>query len=576
MTTELLLALVRVNLAGGLLILLVLALRRPARRLFGPSVAYGLWFLPLLGGLASLIPARVIEVAEAAPALKTFNFIPLQAIAQTIHAAPPEARLDFWSAAAVIWLAGATVSLVALGQRQRRFLLDARQGRAGPAVAGVLFPKIVVPADFADRYSAREQAAVMAHEQTHLRRQDPRVIAFASLLRCINWFNPLVHVAVHHLRMDQELACDAQVIERHPKARRAYADAMLKTQLAVGRSAPLGCHWPPQTPHPLAERITLLTAKRPNRALRMSGAGIIALAAFGGGYGAWSAQPPRFKIVSTPAHDVAPKSGWDGVVRAAGMPLTRSTANRVSTASTVTKAGDRVVETVTRTITQDWTPAPNLSHLAVVTEEDEADTPIASSPPLPVIRASWPAASAAEAMQGQKTRVVPWTGGDRLAVSLGAEVRYVVGADDTVVIIGPAEVVSHVIVQGGSIRLDHPISNIGGLKIIVTAPRLTGIAISGPGKLVIGNDDEPVRRDTVAPVAPVAPVAAASIVMNGAFRAMTVAISDLGGLAVSDRVETADLDAPIAGLEPDELPSDGSGGAALGMRPSLLRAQAVR
>ena len=56
------------------------------------------------------------------------------------------------------------------------------------------------------------------------------------------------------LRLDQELACDAQVVAAHPAARRSYAEAMLKTQLA-GRPLPLGCYWPAPAAHPLVERI---------------------------------------------------------------------------------------------------------------------------------------------------------------------------------------------------------------------------------------------------------------------------------------------------------------------------------
>ena len=36
--------------------------------------------------------------------------------------------------------------------------------------------------------------------------------AVVEVACCANWFNPLVHLAAHRLRTDQELACDATVI----------------------------------------------------------------------------------------------------------------------------------------------------------------------------------------------------------------------------------------------------------------------------------------------------------------------------------------------------------------------------
>jgi beta-lactamase regulating signal transducer with metallopeptidase domain len=79
---------------------------------------------------------------------------------------------------------------------------------------------------------------VLAHERVHLERGDPPVNAALALLTCVNWFNPAAHVMSHWLKIDQELACDARVVAAHPKARKAYAQAMLKTQLAARPLAP--------------------------------------------------------------------------------------------------------------------------------------------------------------------------------------------------------------------------------------------------------------------------------------------------------------------------------------------------
>lgn len=305
MTTELILALVRANLAASVLILAVFAARQPVRRLFGARLAYGLWLAPPLGALAALMPSRVerviidAPVAVAAPVSPVFEASSPALIAAEAAAVPFDVNPGL--ALAALWLVGIAVSLALLARRQNRFLREARLGRAGPAVCGVLLPRVVIPADFQDRYSPREQAVVIAHEQTHLRRHDVRVIAVALMLRALNWFNPLVHLAVRQLRIDQELACDAEVLARYPGSRRTYADAMLKTQLTPAALLPLGCHWPSAGKHPLAERISLLSAPGPSRRRTLAGAALIAGTVLAGGVAAWAAQPARVDVVTRPA-----------------------------------------------------------------------------------------------------------------------------------------------------------------------------------------------------------------------------------------------------------------------------------
>ncbi|HET6970595.1 MAG TPA: M56 family metallopeptidase, partial [Phenylobacterium sp.] len=58
MTTDVLATVLRMNLAGAAAVLVVLALRIPARKLFGPELAYRLWAAPPLAVLGALLPAR--------------------------------------------------------------------------------------------------------------------------------------------------------------------------------------------------------------------------------------------------------------------------------------------------------------------------------------------------------------------------------------------------------------------------------------------------------------------------------------------------------------------------------------
>jgi beta-lactamase regulating signal transducer with metallopeptidase domain len=289
----------RLNLAASAAVIVALVLRLPARRLFGARVAYGLWSLVPLAALSMLLPTRVVPVAMAAPMIAAPMSVGSAAAAWAASApaaAPASHASLMWVAA---WLIGAAIAAARLAARQARFVRAEQAGTAGPAAVGVLRPRIVLPADFAQRYSARERELVLAHEAAHLARHDTRVNAATAILRCLAWFNPLAHVMAHAVRIDQELACDARVVAGRPKLRRAYAQAMLKTQLAL-TPLPLGSYWPSSGPHPLARRIAMLARPAPGAAVRALGAASVGLTALAVGWCAWAARPPEFVWVSAP------------------------------------------------------------------------------------------------------------------------------------------------------------------------------------------------------------------------------------------------------------------------------------
>lgn len=302
--SDALLVLLRVNLAASAALVVVLLLRALVRRMFGARVAYGLWALVALAAAAMLAPARVVVVNAPVVTQSAWVMGPL-ANGGLVGGVPAHAAPSGATILLAFWLGGVVAALAHLVRAQLRFARAARLGRGGPAVVGVLRPRVVVPADFAGRYTPREQQVVLAHEQTHIARHDSRINALVAAARCLNWFNPLVHVLAHYLRMDQELACDAQVVAAHPAARRAYAEAMLKTQLAAG-PLPLGCYWPAQSAHPLAERIGLLARPTPAAGRRVLGLALVAALALGGGALAWTGRPAEIRFAPTVPPPLAP------------------------------------------------------------------------------------------------------------------------------------------------------------------------------------------------------------------------------------------------------------------------------
>ena len=273
MNAELPTTLLSAALANSAAILLVLALRRPLRRLAGPQVACLAWLLVPLATLAACLPAL-----PASGVLAGVEVAPLRTAAAM---AGVQASNAGWGMPVLgLWLAGVLATAALFVLRQRRLPAD-----LGPAVIGLLRPRILLPADFARRYSAEERALVLAHEQEHLRRRDLPVQAAFAALRCLFWFNPLAHLAAACLRVDQELACDAAVLARHPGARRRYGEALLKTELA-GFGIPVGCPW--LSGHPLKERLAMLKRPLPAPRRRRTGLGLVALLAAATSLAAWA------------------------------------------------------------------------------------------------------------------------------------------------------------------------------------------------------------------------------------------------------------------------------------------------
>lgn len=289
MTAGLIQVLAEINLAAGAAIAFMLLVRKWAHRTVGARAVYLAWSIVPMAILATFIPSRTIEIPE-----------PIFPDRVVITAYVPREGLD-WAGIGLallllVWAAGAATLAISLARRQAMFDRQAELGKAGPAVVGFSFPYIVRPKDFYDRFSAEERKLILAHEQVHLERRDPRINALVALIRCICWFNPLAHVGANRLRIDQELACDAEVIDRRPNARRAYAETLLKTQLAA-HALPVGCYWPAEAMHPLAERIAMLARSPLSHRRRIAASvAVLALTAFGG-VAAWAAQPERTVLI---------------------------------------------------------------------------------------------------------------------------------------------------------------------------------------------------------------------------------------------------------------------------------------
>ncbi|WP_435417413.1 M56 family metallopeptidase [Parerythrobacter aurantius] len=240
----------------GALLALVLVLRRPVARTFGPQAAYALWVLPFA---RLLLPTLTLPAwMNPSPASDT----PLPAIEVTAWTSPAldpalvtgPAPASAWAVDPVAvgiaaWLAGAAVFLVvrfrSYFELRRELLAEAREvgriadGRLGvirlvetpatgtPLAFGVLDRVVALPPRFLALAERPMRDLALAHELAHHRGGDLIANFAVQPLFALHWFNPLGWVGWRAMRRDQEAACDARVVRTADAGLRAtYAQTI--------------------------------------------------------------------------------------------------------------------------------------------------------------------------------------------------------------------------------------------------------------------------------------------------------------------------------------------------------------
>ena len=269
---------------------LLMALLRPMLlRLLGASATYLAWALvPLLSlspWLPELLPQH--ELAPIIAAAPLAQALPNATPATTVTPEPGSTALAP-PLLLGLWVFGALALALLMARRQRHFTAGLRAAEEGgllgpagssPALVGLWRPRLVLPEDFTARFDVEEQELVLAHEAVHARRRDNAWNLLATALLALQWFNPLAWWALSRMRADQELACDAAVLNQlgeknMPTMMKAYLGALLKSCPAQ-RMPVLANGWAHQ--HPLLERARLLGRHR-RSALRRRLGGFAALA----------------------------------------------------------------------------------------------------------------------------------------------------------------------------------------------------------------------------------------------------------------------------------------------------------
>lgn len=257
---HLFLQVLNMSMTASWVILAVLVLRLLLMR--APKIwSYVLWavvFFRLLcpfslESVFSLVPVRAqsipADIAYAQyPAIESGLTVVDRAINSSLPAAEPFASANplqiYLAVGEALWLLGMTLLLLASGLSLWRLLKRLKPARAEgtgiytvpglttPFVLGIVRPRIYLP----EGLKEQEQAYILLHEQTHIKRRDHWVKLAAFVALCLHWFNPLVWLSFYLLSKDMEMSCDEQVLRQMGLGiKKAYSSSLLR--LAVGRTA---------------------------------------------------------------------------------------------------------------------------------------------------------------------------------------------------------------------------------------------------------------------------------------------------------------------------------------------------
>lgn len=407
--------------ASAVLMALVLVIRAPVRRTFGPGIAYALWALPVVRLLLPpLSMPSWLAWRHAAPpqiaqrASETLTIYVIEPISGSA-AAPDSLLPSLGAAAAVLWGVGAAAFVLWHALAHVRFcrrMIDNRVGSShengveviettaasGPLAFGIFRRYVAFPPDFAERYDDDERELALAHELGHHARGDLFANWIALFVLALHWFNPLAWRAFRAFRADQEMANDARVLAgRSAIDRHAYACAIVKA--AHGGAVSAACHL--HTVQDLKGRLKMLTTGRRSRLRLTVGAATVGMLTLGG-------------LAATASGTAAAASVRARVETVTGLDLSTG------------DAGNRQSRTVA-------SPAEPVAAAEISEPEDAADPaapqdvadtmpPVPAAPPAPAAPAA-PAAPPADAYAGVPGAVVVTTGKDGKKVM--KHVRYV-------------------------------------------------------------------------------------------------------------------------------------------------------
>lgn len=96
----------------------------------------------------------------------------------------------------------------------RKIIVRTCDGIASPIMLGIIKPELLLPRR---DITPTQLNNILAHEMTHFKRNDIFYKWFATLVKCIHWFNPAIYFVCRQINTWCEISCDLAVVEQMDK-----------------------------------------------------------------------------------------------------------------------------------------------------------------------------------------------------------------------------------------------------------------------------------------------------------------------------------------------------------------------
>ena len=103
---------------------------------------------------------------------------------------------------------------------------------AVPVTWGIVYPAVLLPQD-SESWTEERRRFVLVHEMAHVKRFDALTQLVSQVVVALFWFDPLVWIAAHQMRVEREHACDDYVL-RDGTTPSLYAGELLEMVRSIG------------------------------------------------------------------------------------------------------------------------------------------------------------------------------------------------------------------------------------------------------------------------------------------------------------------------------------------------------
>jgi bla regulator protein BlaR1 len=260
--------------------------RAPSRWLWALAIIASLLLPTIIASVSiqipsiasSGVPQKIIALREVTSArLSPRTWMTQRAVSVTTSRSVDVFLQHGWVFVSAVMLAILVASGAHLSWRKRRWPTSTvgtasvyLAADVGPAVVGLMRPRIVLPT-WLSQLPASEQAAIVAHEQSHLEARDPQLLTMALFLLVLMPWNLPLWWQLRRLRRAIEVDCDRRVLKQGHDATH-YGE----TLLVVGQrqSAFIGAVAAMSEPKSFLEERIKLMVRRPGKDWRVAAAAL--------------------------------------------------------------------------------------------------------------------------------------------------------------------------------------------------------------------------------------------------------------------------------------------------------------